>query len=69
MLYLTKYNSNNEMIELQTFIENGKRAWDGIYNGNASDKFGIYPVNNNTEIPPTETNQNPITKIWKKLWN
>ena len=37
-------NPKYEKIELQTFIDNGKRGWDGIYYGNASDKFGIYPA-------------------------
>jgi hypothetical protein len=38
------FNAKHEKIELQTFIVNGKRGWDGIYNGNSSDKFGIYPA-------------------------
>ena len=38
-LFTPKY----EKIELQAFINNGKRGWDGIYDGTASDKFFIYP--------------------------
>ena len=38
-------NSKYEKIGLQTFIDNGKRGWDGVYDGNASDKFHIYPAN------------------------
>ena len=37
-------NPKYEKIELQTFIDNGTRGWDGIYYGNASDNFGIYPA-------------------------
>jgi len=38
------YNPKYEKVELQTFIDNGKRGWDAVYNGNASDTFGIYPL-------------------------
>lgn len=41
------YNPENQLVDLQTVINNGKRAWDGIYNGSATDKFNIYPLGSN----------------------
>jgi len=77
------YTSTYDKIEFQTFIDNGKRGWDGIYNGNASDSFGIYPVKDDTKISAATRNavndngriiegkpkQNIMTKFWRKLWD
>jgi hypothetical protein len=72
-----------EKIEFQTFIDNGKRGWDGVYDGTASDKFHIYPAgtakldfetkdtNNKSGIITTTKQQNKsngISKLWKKLF-
>ena len=77
------YTPQYDKIEFQTFIDNGKRGWDGIYNGKASDSFGIYPLKDNTKFTPPTRNainesgriierqpkQKLITKLWRKLWN
>lgn len=78
-IYTPKYDK----IEFQTFIDNGKRGWDNVYNGSASDTFGIYPLKDDTKIfQPTGNNtanntgtrvdgqpkQNVIKELWKKLW-
>ncbi len=76
------FTPTHEKIELQTFIDNGKRGWDGIYYGNASDKFGIYPgvtnninieekrqaVNNTGAIYTTTKKSSIFKKILNKIW-
>ncbi len=74
------FSASYEKIEFKTFINNGKRAWDTIYSGDASDKFGIIPLkedfdlsqhkektNNNTGVIIKEK-QNFFAKFWKRLW-
>jgi len=77
------YNSKYDKIDLQTFIENGKRGWDGIYSGNASGTFNIFPlktenenieashdtVNNSGTIIEGKQKQNIISKLWKNFWS
>jgi hypothetical protein len=72
----------HETIDFQTFIDNGKRGWDGIYDGTASDKLNIYPAatakldfdNNATDnksgIIKKRTGQtNFFSRLWKKLFD
>ncbi len=68
-------------VELQTFIENGKRGWDGVYDGTASDKFAIYPLKDYTFPQATKNavkdsgmiiegqKESSFSKFWRKLWN
>jgi len=72
-----------EPVELEEFLENGKRGWDAIYYGNASDKFGIYPagsnnikseekrdaVNNTGTIYYGTSKPNFIKNFFNKIWN
>lgn len=77
------FTPNYDKVEFQAFIDNGKRGWDGIYNGNASDKFGIYPLKDDTKISqPTsehtvnntgtrihgQPKQNRLKELWSKIW-
>lgn len=78
-IFTPKYDK----VEIQAFIDNGKRAWDGIYYGNASDIFGIYPLKANT-ILSKSTGENAVNntgtrfhvkpkhhkfkELWRKLW-
>lgn len=39
---LELYDSSHNVVSIQHFIDNGKRAWDSIYSGQPND-FGIYP--------------------------
>jgi hypothetical protein len=72
------YNPKQEPIDFQTFIDNGKRGWDGIYDGTASDKFNIYPAatakldftgqdtdNKSGIIKKGEKKTNFFTRLWK----
>ena len=39
------FTPTHDTVELQTFIDNGKRGWDAIYNGNEKVRgFGIFPA-------------------------
>jgi|JI7StandDraft_1071085.scaffolds.fasta_scaffold102923_2 hypothetical protein len=72
-----------EPVELEEFLENGKRGWDAIYYGNASNKFGIYPagsnnikseekrdaVNNTGTIYYGTSKPNFIKNLLNKIWN
>lgn len=77
------FTLNHEKVEFQTFIDNGKRGWDGIYNGNASNKFGIYPLKDDTNISRAtiegtgnkseigiqrQHKQYWLKAIWSKIW-
>ena len=75
------FNPKYEKIEFQTFIDNGKRGWDGVYDGTTSDKFHIYPAatakldfetketnNNSGTILEGKKEQSTISKLWTKLF-
>jgi|GEM_PF-1297746 len=74
------FTPTGEKIELQTFIDNGKRGWDGVYNGTASDTFAIYPMKGDDKINNTLTTTNKSESItegnkkksfpnfFKKMW-
>jgi len=68
-----------EKVELEDFIENGKRGWDAIYGNNTKmDNFGIIPATTENEqklkttIENFTSEQKPrnwLTKIIEKLKN
>ena len=76
------FNPKFDRIDIQTFIDNGKRGWDGIYNGNASTTFNIFPLKGDNENSQATKNtvkesgiiiegkkeQSTINKLWKKLF-
>lgn len=76
------YSPTYEKIDIQTFIDNGKRGWNAIYYGNASDKFGIYPLKDDTSMLQKTENtvnnsgvrikgqseENGLKRLWKRLW-
>jgi hypothetical protein len=76
------YSPSYEKIKVHTFIDNGKRGWDGVYYGNASEKFGIYPskdaanisrmtentVNNSGVRTNGPSEVKGLKRLWKRLW-
>ncbi len=76
------FSSKYDKIDVQTFIDNGKRGWDRIYYGNTSDTFGIYPSKDYTNVSQQAENtvnncgvritgqseENSLKRLWKRLW-
>lgn len=62
------FNSKNEQVQLEEFLENGKRGWNAIYRGEGRGRgFGVVPIGNSVGNAKGLNVWNRIKVFWMKL--